>query len=524
MNSSNYWKVWALCLVAFFPVLARGQVTANFSGSPLSGCSPLVVQFTDQCTGPVTNWSWDFGNGNTSTLQNPAAVYVTPGTYTVTLTVSGGGFNDAETRVSYITVFQNPTAALVNSSPRNGCAPLTVCFNDISIPGSGAINGWLWDFGDGNTATTQAPCHTYAAAGNYTVSLVVTDVNGCNNTVVMLNYVSVSTPPTAAFSGAPLSACSPPLNVTFTNTSTGGAGPLSYQWDFGDGGSSTLNSPTHTYNATGAFTITLIATDANGCTDTLIRNAYVNIGSVTAAFSPSTTVICEGQSVTFTDNSTGNPNAWQWDFGDGGSSTAQNPTHAYATAGTYTVSLIATNGACGDTLVQTALITVNPAPVANFLADTTQSCAVPLLVNFTDLSTGNPTSWLWDFGDGNTSTTQNPSHTYTAPGTYTVSLTVTGPNVCTDAVTFNNYIQITEPVADFVGMPIMGCIPLPVAFTDLSTSIYPIISWQWDFGDGNTSNAQNPNHVYTTPGAFTVSLIIINTAGCTDTLIRPVYI
>ncbi len=524
MKCKLQWLGWALSLALMFPIFAQGQVTANFSGSPLAGCSPLVVQFTDASTGPVTTWAWNFGNGNTSNLQSPAAVYVTPGTYTVTLTVSGGGFSDAEVRTAYITVFQNPTAALTNTSPRAGCAPLTVCFGDVSTPGSGAINGWLWDFGDGNTSTLAAPCHTYAAAGNYTVSLVVTDVNGCNNTVVRPNFVSVSTPPVASFNGSPLAACTPPLNVTFTNNSTGGAAPLSYQWDFGDGGSSTLANPTHTYNATGAFTITLIVTDVNGCTDTLVRTSYVNIGSVVAAFTPSTTTICEGQSVTFTDNSTGNPNTWNWTFGDGGTSTAQNPTHTYATAGTYTVSLTASNGACTDVITQNALIVVDPAPVANLSGTPTSGCSAPMPVAFTDLSTGSPTTWLWNFGDGNTSTAQNPNHTYTAPGTYTVTLTVTNANGCTDVVTFNNYIQIIPPVANFVGVPIMGCIPLNVAFTDLSTSVEPIVSWQWDFGDGNTSTAQNPGNTYTVAGAFTVSLIIVNAAGCTDTIIRPVYI
>jgi gliding motility-associated-like protein len=514
-----------LCLVLGFVGTTQAQVTANFSGTPLSGCSPLVVQFTDLSTGPVTTWFWDFGNGNTSTLQNPGAVYVTPGTYTVSLTVSNGVTPNTFTQTNYVTVFQNPTAALTNTTPRNGCAPLNVCFGDISTPGSGAISGWLWDFGDGNTSTAAAPCHTYAAAGVYTVSMVATDVNGCHNTVVMPNFVNVSTPPTASFQGAPLAACVPPLNVTFSNFSSGGAAPRTYQWDFGDGSPiSTATNPTHTYNASGAFNVTLITVDANGCSDTLVRPAYINIGTVVAAFTPNTTTICEGQSVTFTDNSTGNPNSWNWDFGDGGTSTAASPTHTYNAAGTYTVTLIASNGACSDTEVQTALITVNPAPVANLVADTTQGCAVPFAVQFTDLSTGPISTWAWNFGDGNTSTLQNPAHTYTAPGTYTVTLTVTGPNGCTDNVVFTNYIQIVPPVADFVGVPIMGCIPLPVAFTDISNSVEPIVSWQWDFGDGNTSTAQNPSNTYTTPGAFTVSLIIVNSAGCTDTIIRPAYI
>ncbi|MEM7036398.1 MAG: PKD domain-containing protein, partial [Bacteroidota bacterium] len=445
------------------PLATKAQVTADFSGTPLSGCSPLVVQFTDNSTGPVTNYLWNFGNGNTSTLQNPAAVYVTPGTYTVTHTVSDGTNSDTHTEVAYVTVFQDPTANFTNASPANGCVPHNVCFTDLSTPGDGAINNWLWDFGDGLTSTAQNPCHTYTAAGSYTVTLVVQDVNGCNNTIVMTNFVNVSNTPTAAFTGGPLSACVPPLTVNFNNTSSGGAAPLAYAWDFGDGNTSNAQNPSHTYTASGSFTVTLIATDQNGCADTLELPAYVNINNITAAFTQNTTNICEGQSVTFTDQTVG-ANTWNWDFGDGNTSTAQNPTHTYATAGTYTVTLIASNGACPDTLEQVNLIVVDPAPTADFVADSLNNCEVPFLVNFTDLSTG-ATAWAWDFGDGNTSNAQNPSHTYTAPGVYTVSLTVTGANGCTHTTTFNNYISIVEPEANFVGAPLNGCVPHPVNFT-----------------------------------------------------------
>ncbi|MEM6272030.1 MAG: PKD domain-containing protein [Bacteroidota bacterium] len=521
MNRRNY--LFSLLLLVL-PVIGLAQPTAIFTATPVSGCSPLVVQFTDQSTGPVTSWFWDFGNGNTSTLQNPAAVYVTPGTYTVTLTVSDGPNSDTQVQTNLITVFQDPTANFTNASPTNGCVPHTVCFTDQSTPGDGAINSWIWDFGDGNTSTAQNPCHTYTATGSFTVTLVATDVNGCSNTFTIPNYVNVSTTPTAAFTGTPLSACGPPLTVNFTNNSSGGQAPLNYQWDFGDGNTSTQPNPSNTYTTSGSYTVTLITTDNNGCADTLVQNAYVNISSVTAAFTQNTTNICEGQGVTFTDQSTG-ATQWNWDFGDGGTSTQQNPTHTYATAGTYTVTLIASNGGqCPDTIVQTNLITVNPAPTANFVADTTTSCEVPFVVNFTDLSTSNPVNWAWDFGDGNTATAQNPTHTYTVPGTYNVTLTVTDANGCTGTVTFNNYIQIVPPVADFIGAPLNGCVPLTVNFTDQSTSNEPIVSWQWDFGDGNTSTVQNPTHIYTAVGAYTVTLIIINSAGCTDTLVRPLYI
>ncbi len=510
-------------LLLLFGFQGKAQVTADFTSNTTSGCSPLVVQFSDLSTGPVTSWFWNFGNGNTSTLQNPAAVYVTPGTYTVSLTVSDGANNDTQTQTNYITVFQNP-ASNFTSTTASGCAPLTVCFSDISTPGDGTINQWLWDFGDGNNSTVQNPCHTFSAAGSYTITLVVTDDNGCSNTFLVNNYVNVSNTPVAAFSGGPFGACTPPLSVTFTNNSSGGSAPLSYQWDFGDGNSSTGANPTHTYTSLGSFTVTLIATDQNGCADTLVVPAYVNINSVTAAFTQDTTRTCEGQPINFTDQSTGPPNSWQWDFGDGNTSNQQNPSHAYATAGTYTVTLIASSGTCSDTVVQTNLIIVDPAPVAAFTSDTTGSCEAPLTVNFQDLSTGGAVSWAWDFGDGNTSTAQNPTHTYTATGSYTVTLTVTSGSGCTNTITIPNYINIIEPVANFDGLPVQGCVPLLVNFNDLSTSVEPIVSWQWDFGDGNTSTAQNPGHTYTATGVYTVTLIITNAAGCTDTLVRPNYI
>jgi len=520
-------RIWTLVLfhVMFFggSLGLNAQVTAMFSGTPVSGCSPLVVQFTDASTGPVTTWNWDFGNGNTSTLQNPAAVYVTPGTYTVSLTVSDGVGSDTQTQTNLVTVFQNPLSNFTSTNP-NGCAPLTVCFTDNSTPGDGTINQWLWDFGDGNNSTQQNPCHTFAAPGSYTVTLVVTDDNGCSNTNLVTNYVNVSSTPTASFGGGPFGACGPPLTVTFNNTSSGGASPLTYQWDFGDGNSSTDTDPTHTYTANGSYTITLIATDPNGCADTTIVPAYVNINDVVADFTVDTTRTCEGQPVNFTDLSTGPPSMWMWDFGDGNTSTAQNPSHAYAAAGTYTVSLIVGNGTCMDTSIQTAFIIVDPAPTAAFTSDTTNSCAAPLTVNFQDLSTGGAVAWDWDFGDGNTSNQQNPTHTYTAPGSYDVTLTVTSGSGCTNTLTINNYINIVEPVADFIGNPRDGCVPLLVNFTDQSNSVDPIVGWQWDFGDGNTSTAQNPSNTYTATGTYTVTLIITTAGGCTDTLVRNDYI
>ena len=209
-----------------------------------------------------------------------------------------------------------------------------------------------------------------------------------------------------------------------------------------------------------------------------------------------------GGAIEFTDNSSNNPTGWLWDFGDGNTSTQQNPTHTYATAGNYTVCLTASNSAGSNTFCMT--VSVSFAPIANF----TSSDSGGGTIIFTDNSSNNPTSWVWDFGDGNTSTQQNPTHTYTATGTYTVCLTVTnnaGSNtICMDVTP----TIVTAPVASF---SFTGETTGTVDFTDNSTN--SPISWVWDFGDGNTSTDQNPQHIYAAFGTYNVCLTATNSAG-----------
>ncbi|HEX4931344.1 MAG TPA: PKD domain-containing protein, partial [Gaiellaceae bacterium] len=211
--------------------------------------------------------------------------------------------------------------------------------------------------------------------------------------------------------------------------------------------------------------------------------------------------------VAFTDRSSGAPAGWAWNFGDGGASTAQNPTHVYAAAGTYDVSLVATNTNGSDTETKAGFITVTagiPAPTADFSATPT-SGAEPLAVTFTDLSTGSPSSWSWSFGDGATSTQPSPVHLYGVPGTYTVELTVTNPTG-SSTKTRAGLVTVTAlpaPVASFDGTPTVGTTPLTVGFSDRSSGV--ISSWAWDFGDGTTSTLASPPHVYAAAGTYDVS-------------------
>jgi PKD repeat protein len=228
--------------------------------------------------------------------------------------------------------------------------------------------------------------------------------------------------------------------------------------------------------------------------------------------------------VTFTDLSTNAPSAWSWDFGDGTTSTLKNPDHVYTTAGTYPVTLNATNGYGSSVITKSNYISVansGGAPSANFSANST-SGAAPKYVMFTDSSTGSPTSWKWNFGDGYTSTYQHPVHLYNMKGIYTVTLNATnsaGSGVLTRA----NYIVIssseTAPVANFIAKPTTGIVPLAVSFNDTSTG--NITRWEWDL-DGNgiidrtMTNSANRNitvYRYMAAGTYSPKLTVQNSAG-----------
>jgi PKD repeat protein len=322
--------------------------TADFSATPTEGNAPLHVAFSDQSTGDSAEWAWDFGDGGSSSEQNPSHTYTTPGSYTVALTVTGIGGTDTETKTAYINVGTPPQpVADFSATPTAGDAPLEVTFTDEST--GALISAWAWEFGDGGTSTLQNPAHQYTAAGSYTVSLTVTDIGG-TDTETKTAYINVGTmppPPVADFSAVPTGG-NAPLNVAFTDESTG-ALISAWEWDFGDSGTSTLQSPTHQYTIAGTYTVSLLITDIGG-TDTETKTGYIHVGHAGMAnFSATPTEGVVALDVTFTDLSSGDVIGWAWSFGDGGISTAQNPTHQFTAPGKYTVSLVASDDYTSDT-------------------------------------------------------------------------------------------------------------------------------------------------------------------------------
>ena len=268
-----------------------------------------------------------------------------------------------------------------------------------------------------------------------------------------------------------------------------------------------------------------VAITLSGCADT---SECVYVQTPLADFTGNPTYGYPPLTVSFTDLSIDEVNTWEWDFGDGNTSDQQNPSNIYTQGGQYSVRLKITGPGGSDSIVKQNYIEVlfSP-PTAEFSGSPTSGFA-PLEVQFTDLSVDSVNSWLWFFGDGETSFAQNPAHTYETAGTYTVRLQISGPGGSADMEKVD-YITVYSTLiqADFVGNPTMGQAPLMVDFTDLSEG--EVEAWEWDFGDGGTSGLQSPSHEYTTTGSFTVSLTISGPAGSstetkTDYILIPVGI
>jgi len=229
--------------------LTVGNFGADFTATPTSGSAPLTVQFTDTSTTEWSTWTWDFGDGGTSVIKNPSHVYETPGTYTVKMTVGSMSGSTTVTKDNYITVTQaGGIVADFTATPTSGTAPLTVQFTDTS---TGNPTMWAWDFGDGTTEGLLAnPSHTYQNPGTYTVKLTASSATGGSSTKIKEGYITVTQAGgiVANFTATPTSGTAP-LTVQFTDTSTGN--PTMWAWDFGDGGTSMVASPSYTYKDAG---------------------------------------------------------------------------------------------------------------------------------------------------------------------------------------------------------------------------------------------------------------------------------
>jgi gliding motility-associated-like protein len=516
---------------------STAQLTANFTADTQAGCAGLLtVNFTNTSTGSPTTYSWNFGDGATSNQNNPSHTYSVAGVYTVTLTISSGATSDTEIKNAFITVYANPVASM-DIIPDTVCSGESVTLEDVSAIGGGAITSCLWAFNDGSLPQNSCPSvtHIYTNSTNtirtYTPNLLVTDVNGCNSSINGTVYVLPR--PVANFSFTGNNSCTAPATISFNNLSQNTG---LFSWDFGDPTSgaanfSSLEDPSHTYQNAGIYTVILTA-GLPGCSSSDTQT--VALSNPLAAFTASDTVICQNDTVYF--NNTGTSGNYNWDFGDpisGGanSSTLPDPLHVFSTPGTYTTTMTVSTGGCSSST--NLQIRVLRLPSVAITAPDRLACDTPFTVNFSDNFAAGHVSWSWAFGDPNsgslnTSTNATPSHTYTAFGDYTITLSVVDTNGCSNSQSFFNWVRIVAPSIGF-NLTDSGCVNDTFNF---SAQVFspgdPIISnYQWNFGDG--TGAQNVNtpfttHSYTAAGIYDVTLSIETSTGCRDTLTQPAFI
>ena len=500
-------KVFILPFFIFLACTAFGNVNvkANFSSDKTAGCPALVVNFTDSSLN-ATSWYWDFGNGNTSTLENPSATFLTSGLYQVKLVVQNGGETDSMTKT--IQVYRVPVAGFTENAP-NPCTFDTIHFEPNITLGDAPIVDYAWGFGNGVDVSDSVAFYQYTSNGTYAVTLVIQDSNGCSSNKTTSLTIHVWPSPKAAFTATPVSTCNSSQVVSFKNQSSGAG--LSYLWNLDNGITSTAVNPSYKYHDE-AYKVVLTVTDSNGCASSASQT--VTAEPMQADFSASPVLACTDQKIQFTNNSNYPGTQWYWDFGDGTTSTDENPTKVYLTPGIYSVSFKVTQSpTCGDSITKPAYMNIRPGapmPIITISADTTQSCHPPLTVHFSTPDTAGMIGYLWDFGDGNAAFVPDPTNTYTTSNTFTVSLTVMDTSGCIASATFPDYISTVGPKTSFSN--VIGCPGTPLYFNNPTTGATNFI---WNFGDGTIdTTTHNPYHTYANYGTYITTLTAINAIGC----------
>ena len=500
---------------------------ADFSADKRNVTPGESIQFTNKSTQAPNSFKWEFTGPATlnSTLENPKVSFTQPGTYSAKLTVSNTAGSDTKTVQNYISVNAAQVQANFTASATSIMEGASVNFTDQSANNP---TQWNWSFEGGTPAvsTQKNPSVTFAKAGSYGVTLKVSNDNSTDE-IIKSGYIQVSMPaPVAAFTAGTTNIMAG-SSVQFTSTSTNAT---SYSWSFegGNPSTSTQANPSVQYPNPGTFAVTLTASNASG-SDTQVKSGLITVTApaMQSAFSLSANMVTEGETVAFSDQSTGNPSSWYWTFEGGtpASSTAQNPSVKYANAGKYDVTLKVSNAYGNhETVMQDAITVLTPAPIALFSASATQISAGDL-VSFTNKSS-NATQYAWTFEGGNPSTSNaaNPTVTYAAAGTFSVTLKASNESG-SDTYTKTALISVKslQVVAEFSASATQVVAGETVNFSDLSLNGVTTREWVFEGGSPATSNQANPAVTYQLPGTYDVQLKVSNADG-SDIITKAGYI
>lgn len=484
------------------PVTVFPQPIASFGTDYDAFCSPWPMQINNTSVGLPDTFFWDFGNGNTSTLEQPISnTYFTgeePTDYTIVLNIENecGADEFAYT----VTVLPNTVTAFFNTNVTSGCEPLTVEFTDFSSEGTVVS----YDFGDGNLSNLDDPTHVFTEPGAYMIAQFVN--NGCSFDTTFAEIV-VFNNPNPAFTTEEQGVCAGDP-IQFINLSDE---VNNVSWDFGDGNSSNVTNPSHTYSSGGTYQVTIqISSESFECPGTLTQNVTV-FNNPNAGFTVPDQVGCSPFTVNFS-NSTSGGSFYTWDFGNGESSVNVNPVQTFINLTSepvlYTVTLTAENLQLCSSAANFDII-VSPTPSADFTMSSEESCFFPITLQLQNQSVF-AEGFDWDFGVLGSSTTQNPLVEIPAVGSYPIALTASNAYGCSDTA-FQEFTINPLPVIDFAADVTNGCQPLIVNFQNFSQGG---ASYQWSIGPLITSAEEDPTVVLNTPGVYDVTLQVTTAEGC----------
>ena len=493
------------------------KIAFNLSGTEVqiaaapraTGCVPLTVQF--RATSNAASVQWDFGDGGTSTQNNPLHTYTDTGTYYVMLVgVDPNSCNLSDT--AYIDVVVRDDSIVANFLPNLNID----CYsNSVSISSSASQTAkYFWNMGDGAQYNTDSITHVYANAGNYNVSLIVTDSTRCSLADTFTTKVTIPVFIDASYAASASRGCIPltvGFNAPFVPTAI-------YDWAFGDGGNSNQANASHTYTTADTFQVRLIVIDSASCNiaDTAYSTIITIDSVVKADFNFVRTFFgCDSVQVTAWSSYQGEDSE-MWDFGDGTPQQANNDTvyHVYNTAGTFTITHYIADAEMICKPLDTARIAFSLIPLnAGITIPDTGGC-LPFNATLIGTSVLFSTDFTWYFGDGTTATGDTVQHLYTQTGTFNVVALAIDTNACVAGDSaFAQVTVIDDSVhADFDLIVLNDCDSNLVV--DLQNTSTNAVEFLWTFGDGASSVLQNENHSYTVPATYTITLFVTDTNRC----------
>lgn len=489
---------------------------ADFTVTP--GCIGEELQMTNSSS--ITDnsnlqYAWDFGNGQTSTQKNPTTSYTTSGNHSITLIVTGGN-GCSDTMTIQATVFAQPLADFTVSS---NCVGENIQINNTSTISDNSNLQYTWNFGNNQTSTQVNPITNYSTNGDYTVTLIATSTNGCKDTVIHTSTAFAL--PTADFTFD--ATCNLTGNVTLQNASSGPNGStISNLWTYNSGQTSTDNNPVISLSDPADNSVTLIVSTTDNCKDTITKEITSNVLPV-ADFTVSSACVGSDVQINNTSSIADNSNLqYTWDFGNGQNSTQTNPTTSYLTDGDYIVKLIVSSeNGCKDSVTHTT--TAFALPIADFtFATPCNTQGNVMMQNGSSSPDGGSVNSLWVYNNGQTSTTTNPTISFTNPTNNPVTLIVTTANNCKDTITKLVTSNIS-PIADFSVAP--DCVGENIQVINSSSiADNSTLQYTWNLGNGQTSTQVNPTTSYATSGNATITLVVSGGSGCKDTLSKDVSI